>query len=77
MNVVWYQFQGSDGFFIECGANDGESISNTLWVERNLGWKGVLIEADPRPLEKLLQKNRKAYIGKFCVSNKSHPQFVS
>ncbi len=36
-----------DGFFIECGALDGETRSNTLILERQLGWEGVLIEADP------------------------------
>ena len=36
-----------DGFFVECGAFDGETRSNTLNLERDLGWTGVLIEADP------------------------------
>ena len=32
-------FQGKrDGFFIECGALDGESISNTLLFEIQFGW---------------------------------------
>lgn len=33
-----------NGFFIECGANDGVSQSNTLLLEQNLGWTGLLIE---------------------------------
>lgn len=32
-----------DGFFIEAGANDGVSQSNTLFLEKR-GWKGLLIE---------------------------------
>jgi len=33
-----------NGFFIELGAMDGIQFSNTLFFERNLGWKGILIE---------------------------------
>ena len=32
------------GFFVEAGANDGIFQSNTLFYERELGWKGLLIE---------------------------------
>jgi FkbM family methyltransferase len=35
------------GFFIEAGANDGVSQSNTLYFERYLGWTGLLIEPIP------------------------------
>lgn len=33
-----------NGFYIELGANDGLSQSNTAYFERYKGWKGVLIE---------------------------------
>ena len=36
-----------DGFFVEAGANDGFTQSNTYWLERFRGWKGVLIEPMP------------------------------
>ena len=36
-----------DGLFIEIGAFDGIYHSNTLTLERELGWNGILIEADP------------------------------
>jgi FkbM family methyltransferase len=41
----YFDFRG--GFFIEAGANDGLSQSNTYWFERFRGWKGILIEAVP------------------------------
>ena len=47
----------SDGFFIECGANDGVDQSNTWYFEKYLNWNGILIE----PLKKQfieLKKNR-------------------
>ena len=36
-----------NGFFIEIGAFDGVYHSNTLALERELGWNGILIEAVP------------------------------
>ena len=32
------------GFFVEAGAYDGVSYSNTLYLEKKLNWKGILIE---------------------------------
>lgn len=34
-----------DGFFLDIGAFDGVSISNTWTLEKELGWKGICIEA--------------------------------
>lgn len=36
------------GYFVELGAGDGIYLSNTLWLEREKGWGGLLIEGDPR-----------------------------
>ncbi|WP_372460722.1 FkbM family methyltransferase [Actinomycetospora endophytica] len=37
-----------DGIFLEVGANDGFSQSNTYRLERFEGWKGILIEPHPK-----------------------------
>ncbi len=37
-----------NGFFIEVGANDGYSQSNTYYLERFRGWQGILIEGVPQ-----------------------------
>ena len=44
-----------NGFFIECGANDGVDQSNTWHYEKYLNWNGVLIE----PLKKQFNELRK------------------
>jgi hypothetical protein len=46
-----------NGTFLEIGALDGVRYSNTLALERVLGWKGVLIEASPTSFSEL-KKNR-------------------
>jgi FkbM family methyltransferase len=35
------------GFFVEAGANDGFRQSNTYYLERFRGWRGVLVEPIP------------------------------
>ncbi len=35
------------GFFIECGANDGYTQSNTYFLEKKLNWRGILVEGIP------------------------------
>ena len=57
------------GFFVELGAHDGESMSNTLFLEKERDWNGILIEGNPIVYEKLLKKNRKCYSINCCVSN--------
>jgi FkbM family methyltransferase len=45
------------GFFVEAGANDGVRQSNSLWFERNRGWRGILVEPIP-DLAALCRANR-------------------
>ncbi|XP_012534778.1 uncharacterized protein LOC105835779 [Monomorium pharaonis] len=66
-----------NGFFIECGAYNGETRSNTLFLERFNGWSGLLIEADPINFTKMLQKNRKAYLSPTCISLTKSPTVMS
>lgn len=50
--VLWQVFgQRTNGFFIEVGAYDGVTLSNTYFLEQ-MGWRGLLIE----PIEKLCQQ---------------------
>jgi FkbM family methyltransferase len=51
-----------DGFFIEVGANNGYSQSNTYYLEKMLGWQGVLIEAIPELYEMCRRQRRKAHV---------------
>lgn len=64
------------GFFIECGALDGEIRSNTLFMEQNLDWEGVLIEGDPQNFKSVLTKHRKAWAVPACLSTLPHPMTV-
>jgi len=49
-----------NGTFLEMGAFDGTTSSNTWMLEKCLGWRGLLLEASPSNFQRLLQSERKA-----------------
>jgi len=56
------------GVFVDVGAHDGVSFSNTLRLEQ-LGWKGMAIEPIPHIYEKLI-KNRTCTTIQGCIGPK-------
>ena len=48
---VFPQLQG--GFFVEAGATNGVNGSATLYLERELSWKGICVEASPQQYQKI------------------------
>lgn len=54
------------GFFVEFGATDGVSLSNTHLLEKQLDWRGILCEPNPVWHEDLL-RNRTATISFDCI----------
>eukprot|EP00095_Tigriopus_kingsejongensis_P009539 maker-scaffold260_size234135-snap-gene-1.16 protein:Tk09539 transcript:maker-scaffold260_size234135-snap-gene-1.16-mRNA-1 annotation:"hypothetical protein DAPPUDRAFT_302580" len=65
------------GFFVECGALDGETRSNTLSLERDLGWEGILIEGDPKSIPKIKKRQRKAYVVPHCLATEQRTMAVT
>jgi FkbM family methyltransferase len=63
------------GFFIEVGANDGYSQSNTYYLEKFLGWKGVLVEAVPEIYEKCKKERKKSYVYNCALVSQDYTDF--
>jgi len=55
-----------DGVFVEIGAHDGVTISNTLFFERSLGWTGLCVEPIPERFDELV-KNRRCTTLRGCA----------
>lgn len=56
------------GYFLDIGAYDGINLSNTYYLEKELGWGGICIEADSDSYRSLL-KNRNCEKINAAVSN--------
>lgn len=73
-NLTYYSEYGEDrwlnenvelpdqGVFVDVGAGDGVSRSNTYGLEK-IGWTGVCIEADPRVAEQLVATRKQCFLG--------------
>lgn len=66
------------GFYIEIGANDGLTQSNTAYFEKEMGWKGILIE----PCKKMydlcvINRPNSICINCACVSNDYNEQYIN
>lgn len=59
-----------NGIFVDVGAHNGLDLSNTLFYEQELGWRGICIEPHPLAFKKLIQ-NRSCLCINCCVSNVS------
>lgn len=79
---MYYSQQGEDkfifenylnnqnGFFIELGAMDGVTYSNTLFFEKSLNWNGILIEPTQQ-YHQLIKNRPKCYNYNYAISDKS------
>lgn len=71
-----HELQGKrDGFFVEFGAADGVVSSNTCFLERKLGWRGILAEP-ARVWQTALRRNRSCSIDERCVWVRSGERLV-
>lgn len=59
-----------DGYFVDLGAADGISGSNTYLMERRFGWRGILVEP-ARCWHNQLRRNRTAAIETSCAWGES------
>ena len=55
------------GTFIEAGANDGQTQSNTLYFEQYLGWSGLLVEPVPSLAEQCSRNRPGCWVANFAL----------
>ena len=72
--IYMYKFHLAEKFlslredlnFVEFGATDGVNLSNTLILERDYAWNGILVEPS-KSWFRLLKKNRNCELDSRCV----------
>lgn len=64
--VLWMLAEKRGGYFVEIGAGDGQTLSNTVLLEREYGWTGLLVEPNPTSFSKI-SSIRAAHLDQRCV----------
>jgi FkbM family methyltransferase len=68
--VAEYIFpQKEKGVYVDIGANDGVTLSNTFFFETRREWIGLCVEPLPEIFEKLYKVRGKSFCENLCVSN--------
>lgn len=67
-----------NGYFVELGANDGVTQSNSLYFEKHRNWRGLLVEPAPQNFLKCRQNrsSRDSIYCAACVSFDYDKEFV-
>ena len=71
-------FKGAvkNGFFIEAGADDFETDSNSLLFEKRHNWSGLLVEPNPVSYPKGYSTNRKSWASPTCLATQPKPHMA-
>jgi len=68
--VLFFSGQKQNGYFVEFGATNGITLSNTYLLEKSFGWDGILAEP-ARGWHSDLKNNRNCEIEAKCVWSKT------
>ena len=81
--AIYYTFlagqlaRGQRGFYVDLGANKPRALSNTWFLDRCLGWRGLCIEADPSLAAGLRDSERTCTVVNMCsAATRSELKFV-
>lgn len=67
-----YKLSGQK-YYLEMGAMNGVTYSNTKFYEDTLGWKGILVEPNPLEFNKLINNRPKNYLLSVICSDQKSP----
>lgn len=66
-----WAIEGRQGFYVDSGANDAVTISNTVFFDWCLGWKGLCVEPNPQ-YHANIRKYRSCTLLPECISDRDH-----
>lgn len=74
---IYTLFNKKKGFFIELGANDGLTQSNTAFLEKEMEWNGILIEPSLKSYENCkINRPKSICLNYACVSNDFKKEYI-
>ena len=76
LNVLRNYNNKKNGYFIEIGASDGISLSNTYLLETKYDWKGICVEPIPKQYELLIKNRPNSICYKEAVFNESNKNLI-
>jgi hypothetical protein len=68
--VLWETNNKRGGYFVEFGVADGVFLSNTCLLEKEMGWTGIIAEANPA-FTQSIRENRSCYVSNKCIFSRS------
>jgi FkbM family methyltransferase len=74
MDRILEKYLPERGVFVEAGANDGYSFSNTYYLERVKEWRGVLIEAIPHLYRECRHERRHSQVFNCALVAPDYPK---
>jgi len=69
MFIDFFFNKKENGVFLDIGAHDGISFSNTFFFEKERNWDGICIEPIPSVFDKL-RNNRNCIVENCCILDK-------
>lgn len=51
----YFKHMKTPGIFVDVGAHDGKTLSNTYFLEKSLGWTGICVEPNPTIYKELIK----------------------
>jgi FkbM family methyltransferase len=64
------------GYFVEIGANDGFTLSNTAYLEEHFGWHGLLIEPNAKYSRSLSTRRNSVVVCKAVGKTNGRADFI-
>jgi FkbM family methyltransferase len=66
----------TDGYFVELAAGDGIFLSNTYFLEKNLGWSGLCIEPNKKSYQQLITNRNCTCSDRVVLQDEFEVEFV-
>jgi len=76
LNVLSVLNYKKNGYYVEIGASDGITLSNTYLLEKEYDWKGICVEPIPYRYNELIANRPNSYCCDSAIYNKSNTEVV-